>query len=95
VLALARADLERVLAPLDVVDALATVFRHHAAGGFHVPARTGVRLSAEDLLILMPAVSRGPGPTAAAVGFALGDLAAATLAVERARALGVGTERRL
>lgn len=67
-LVLSRADLERALAPADLVDRLASAFRRHAAGGFHVPPRAGVAVSSEDLLLLMPAVDRGAGPRAAGLG---------------------------
>lgn len=56
-LVLTRADLERVLAPRDVIDALAEAFRRHAAGRTSVPQRTVLPVGDDGTLLVMPAVS--------------------------------------
>jgi alanine dehydrogenase len=56
-LVLARADLERVLAPRDVIDALAEAFRRHAAGRTSVPQRGVTKVGDGGMLLVMPAVS--------------------------------------
>lgn len=62
-LVLGRAELERLLTPLDVVAAVEQAFRLQAAGRATVPGRTAIAVSAEDLLLLMPAAaSGGDGP---------------------------------
>ena len=59
-LVLARADLERLLTPLAVIDALAAAFRLAATGAGLVPARVSVPASEDGVLLLMPAATRGP-----------------------------------
>ena len=66
-LVLTRADLERVLAPRDVIDALAEAFGRHAAGRTSVPQRGVVPVGDDGLLLVMPAVSR-PAPGAREAG---------------------------
>ncbi len=56
-LVLTRADLERVLAPRDVIDALAEAFRRHAAGRTSVPQRGVLPVGDDGTLFVMPAVS--------------------------------------
>lgn len=62
-LILSRADLEQLLAPLDVVEALASAFARYARGGARVPARAVAPVGDADLLLLMPAAVRD-GPDA-------------------------------
>jgi len=57
VLVLTRADLERVLAPRDVIDALAEAFRRHAVGRTSVPQRGVLPVGDDGTLFVMPAVS--------------------------------------
>jgi len=64
---LARADLERLLRPLDVVDALAAAFRDYADGAVTVPPRTSLPVGDAGLLLLMPAAI-APGTAASALG---------------------------
>ncbi len=52
---LARADLERLLRPLDVVEALADAFREYAAGAVTVPDRTLLPVGDLGMLFVMPA----------------------------------------
>ena len=66
-LVLTRADLERVLAPRDVIDALAEAFRRHAAGRTSIPQRGVVPVGDDGMLLVMPAVSR-PAPGAQEAG---------------------------
>ena len=54
-LVLARADLERVLSPLDVVDAMAAAFRRYGDGGCAVPPRSATPVGQEGVLLTMPA----------------------------------------
>ncbi|MBI2203202.1 MAG: ornithine cyclodeaminase [Candidatus Rokubacteria bacterium] len=66
-LVLARADLETLLTPRDVIDTLADAFRAHAAGQTRVPARGVVPVTDDGVLLLMPAVAPGAdGPAAGA-----------------------------
>ena len=69
-LVLARPDLEKLLAPRDVIDALAAAFRRHAAKLTHVPARSVLPVTDDGVLLLMPALARadtaGAAPTAGA-----------------------------
>lgn len=58
-LVLSRADLELLLAPADVIEAMAEAFRGLAAGGAHVPPRTASRVSPDGVLLLMPATLSG------------------------------------
>lgn len=60
-LILSRADLEQVLAPLDVVEGLAAAFALYARGGARVPARAVSPIGDDDLLLLMPAAARSGG----------------------------------
>jgi alanine dehydrogenase len=57
VLILGRADLERLLAPRDVIDALAEAFRRHAAGQTSVPPRSMTPVGDGGVLLVMPAAS--------------------------------------
>ncbi len=66
-LVLTRVDLERVLAPRDVIDALAEAFRRHAAGRTCVPQRGVLPVGDDGTLLVMPAVSL-PAPGAQEAG---------------------------
>jgi alanine dehydrogenase len=55
VLVLTRADLERVLTPLDVVEAMAQAFRRYGDGTCTVPPRSATIVGREGLLLSMPA----------------------------------------
>ena len=55
-LILGRADLEAVLEPRELVDALARGFTDHAAGRSRVPSRASVPVTDDGVLMLMPAV---------------------------------------
>jgi ornithine cyclodeaminase/alanine dehydrogenase-like protein (mu-crystallin family) len=55
VLILARADLERVLSPLDVVDAMAAAFRRYGDGLATVPPRSAAAVGSDGVLLTMPA----------------------------------------
>jgi ornithine cyclodeaminase/alanine dehydrogenase-like protein (mu-crystallin family) len=55
VLVLTRADLERVLPPLDVVEAMAGAFRRYADGACTVPPRSATSVGKEGVLLTMPA----------------------------------------
>jgi ornithine cyclodeaminase/alanine dehydrogenase-like protein (mu-crystallin family) len=68
VLLLSRADLERVLAPLDVVEALADAFRLSAAGRSSTPPRRAMSVTDDGVLLVMPAASRGGGAEDGALG---------------------------
>lgn len=67
-LVLSRADLERVLTPSDLIEALADAFRGAAAGAARVPPRSALPVptdEADGVLLLMPAALHPPdGPTA-------------------------------
>lgn len=54
-LVLSRADLERVLSPLDVVEAMASAFRRYGEGLCTVPPRGGTAVGQDGLLLTMPA----------------------------------------
>lgn len=54
-LVLSRADLERVLAPTDVIEAMAIAFRRWADGRCDVPLRTATRVAGDGVLLTMPA----------------------------------------
>ncbi|HEY3065230.1 MAG TPA: ornithine cyclodeaminase family protein [Methylomirabilota bacterium] len=56
-LVLSRPDLERLLPPLELVDALAEAFRVYARGSASVPLRTSTPVTADGLLLLMPAAA--------------------------------------
>jgi alanine dehydrogenase len=57
VLVLGRADLEALLDPRAVIDALADAFAQQAAGRCHVPPRTTVPVTGDGVLLLMPAAA--------------------------------------
>lgn len=67
-LVLSRADLERILVPADVVEAIATGFREHAEGRATVPPRSVAEVGDDGLLLLMPAATRPSSAEAGAVG---------------------------
>jgi ornithine cyclodeaminase/alanine dehydrogenase len=54
-LILSRGDLERVLTPGDVIDAVESAFSQYAAGAFRVLPRQGMAISPDGLLLVMPA----------------------------------------
>jgi alanine dehydrogenase len=56
-LVLGRADLERLLTPRDVIDALAEAFGRHAAGRTSVPPRGVTPVGDAGMLLVMPAAS--------------------------------------
>lgn len=56
-LVLSRDDLRSLLAPRDVIDALAEAFRRHAAGRISAPPRGVTRVGDAGMLLVMPAVS--------------------------------------
>ena len=56
-LLLSRNDLEQLLPPLDLVEALAQAFRLYARGGATVPARSVTAVTADGLLLLMPSAA--------------------------------------
>ena len=58
---LSRADLERLLRPLDVIEALAGAFRDFAAGAVTVPPRLSLPVGDAGLLLLMPAAIASGG----------------------------------
>jgi alanine dehydrogenase len=55
VLVLTRADLERVLSPLDVVEAMGAAFRRYADGLCAVPPRSATPVGRDGVLLTMPA----------------------------------------
>ena len=58
---LSRADLERVLAPLDVIEAMARAFCRYAEGSCAAPLRTATPVGTDGVLLAMPAAfSDGP-----------------------------------
>ena len=54
-LVLTRADLERVLSPADVVEAMADAFRRYGDGLCAIPRRSVTAVGADGLLLTMPA----------------------------------------
>jgi len=64
---LSRADVERLLRPLDLIEALAAAFRDYAAGAVTVPPRTTLAVSDAGLLLLMPAAIT-PGESGGGLG---------------------------
>ena len=54
-LVLTRADLERVLSPLAVVEAMAAAFRRYANGTCTVPPRSATPVGQDGVLLTMPA----------------------------------------
>lgn len=67
-LVLSRADLERVLAPLEVIEAIALAFRRSAEGRCEAPARRSMGVTDDGLLLLMPAAWRPAGDDPGALG---------------------------
>lgn len=67
-LILSRADLERLLPPNAVIEALEAAFRLQAAGGARVPPRTVVPVTDDGVLLLMPATARPPADEDVALG---------------------------
>ena len=60
-LVLSRADLERILAPLDVIEAMARAFCRYAEGSCAAPLRTATPVGTDGVLLAMPAAfSDGP-----------------------------------
>jgi len=57
VLVLGRADVEALLEPRELVDALARAFAEHAAGRSRVPPRATVPVTDDGLLLVMPAAA--------------------------------------
>jgi ornithine cyclodeaminase/alanine dehydrogenase-like protein (mu-crystallin family) len=57
VLVLGRADVEALLEPRALIDALARAFAEHAAGRSRVPPRTTVPVTDDGVLLLMPAAA--------------------------------------
>jgi ornithine cyclodeaminase/alanine dehydrogenase-like protein (mu-crystallin family) len=66
VLILGRADLELLLEPRGLTDALAEAFAAHAAGRTRVPPRTTVAVTDDGVLLLMPAAA--PAESGLALG---------------------------
>jgi alanine dehydrogenase len=67
-LVLSRADLERLLPPVDVIDALASAFGRLAGGGVTVPARSALEAGDGGLLLVMPARSHATGAEPGSLG---------------------------
>lgn len=67
-LILSRADLEGLLVPADVIDALEAGFRLAAAGHCEVPARSAIAGGNDGVLLLMPATVRPGAHGAPALG---------------------------
>jgi alanine dehydrogenase len=67
-LVLGRADLERLLTPRDVIDALRDAFAGYARGLASVPARSGSPVSDDGLLLVMPAALRSIDDTPGIAG---------------------------
>jgi ornithine cyclodeaminase/alanine dehydrogenase-like protein (mu-crystallin family) len=66
VLVLSRGDLERLLPPADVIEAMAAVFRLRAEGQAVAPPRIGVPISGSGVLLVMPGtISERGAPTMA------------------------------
>ena len=65
-LVLSRGDLERVLPPAAVIEAMAAVFRLHAEGRAVAPLRTGMPIGDGGVLLLMPAAVGEAGAPAVA-----------------------------
>ncbi len=66
-LVLSRRDLERLLPPADVIEAMAAVFRLHAQGRALASPRTGMPFGDGGILLLMPATA-GEGDAPAMAG---------------------------
>lgn len=67
-LVLSRADLQRVLVPLEVIEAIASAFRGSAAGRCEAPARRSMGVTDDGVLLLMPAAWRPAGDDPGALG---------------------------
>jgi ornithine cyclodeaminase/alanine dehydrogenase-like protein (mu-crystallin family) len=67
-LVLSRGDLERLLTPADVIDALDAAFRRLAAGAAVVPRRSTLEAGDGGLLLVMPAHTRAAGSDPGALG---------------------------
>jgi alanine dehydrogenase len=65
VLVLTRADLERLLPPAEVIEAMAGVFRLRAEGRALAPSRTGMPVGEGGVLLLMPAAAHEAGSSIA------------------------------
>ena len=78
-LVLSRADVEALLEPRELIDALARAFADHAAGASRVPPRAAVQVTDDGVLLIMPAVA------AAADGLALGTKLVSVYADNQAR----------
>ena len=63
-LILSRGELERLLPPRDVIDALEAAFRLHAAGRATAPARSVVGVGDQGVLLFMPAMVGAEGSPA-------------------------------
>jgi alanine dehydrogenase len=57
VLILSRADVEALLEPRPLIDALAHGFAEYAAGRAHVPSRSVVPVGGDGVLLVMPAIA--------------------------------------
>jgi ornithine cyclodeaminase/alanine dehydrogenase-like protein (mu-crystallin family) len=57
VLILSRADVEALLEPRELIDALAQAFAEHAAGRSRVPPRAVVPVTDDGVLLVMPAIA--------------------------------------
>ena len=67
-LVLTRADLETLLTPADVIDALADAFAQHAARRTQVPPRSAMPVGDDGFLFLMPAAISAADPAGGALG---------------------------
>jgi len=67
-LVLSRADLERLLPPLDVIAALDGAFRRLAGGGVTVPPRSTLEAGDGGMLLVMAARTRAAGGEPGALG---------------------------
>lgn len=67
-LILSRADLERVLTPLEVIEAVASAFRRSAEGRCQAPARHSMPATGDGVLLLMPAAWQADEGDAGALG---------------------------
>lgn len=82
-LVLGRADVEAVLEPRALIDALARAFAEHATGASRVPPRATVPVTDDGVLLLMPAVA--PAGATPSDGVALGVKLVSFYAGNRAR----------
>ncbi len=67
-LVLGRDDLRTLLAPAEVIEALADAFRSLALGACTVPARSALPVAEDSVLLLMPALARGTHGAGGALG---------------------------